>query len=292
MSVILAENKLHTEFFRSTSQPTIAYSPSTFNADHLVNNLFDNNSATVFRVNSDLAVIITLPANITLNAVFFYGHSMRTDRGIKISTSTDGSAYTVFTDSAVYPANGENFPIDNNGKCFGVYLAGESRTAKYIKIETIGWDSETFLSNMAVGDVVSDVRIRAPYRPPLFASQKGEIKRNKLGNPLPTDFRKVPTRLNISLDLYTEAQLDATTTSTTINGLTKSYSFIDNLGFFLSRHPFYVMHDDGASASSNSAKKIARNKIYFCVADGDIGAPVFSDPINLSWNLKALGYVA
>jgi hypothetical protein len=296
MGAILAENELHHAYWRSTSKPTISTDAGGQKSGFEFVNMFDNNAHTSFKNNTSTQSVMRFDFGSTRNFNGFavYGHNLTTSQAIKIEYSTDNSSYTTFTDSAVYPANGEISPANNNGEAFCVYLKGSSNIGRYWRITTIGWDTSTFITTLALGSFVDNVNISAPYTMPSFTPQEVSIKRNNQGNLLSSDVRKIPQKLNIKLTTLQESDLDATQsgiTNTTINGLTATYSFIDYLGHFVSRFPFFVLHDDGGDGS-NTEKKADRNKVYFCTIDKSLKQPAFASPTTLNWSINAIGYIS
>lgn len=299
MGAILAENKLHHAYWRSASKPTITTVSGGEKSGFEFVNMFDNNAHTSFKNNNNTQSVIKFDfgSNVKLNGYAVYGHNLKsgvTDPRIKIEYSTDNSSYLPFTDSAVYPANGEAQPANNNAEAFCVYLKGTTITARYIQFTTLNWTTDTFISTLALGNFVDNVNISAPYTMPSFTPQEVSIKRNNQGNLLSSDVRKIPQKLNIKLTTLQESDLDATQTDitlATINGLTATYSFIDYLGYFVSRFPFFVLHDDGGDGS-NAEKLADRNKVYFCTIDKSLKQPAFASPTTLNWSINAIGYIS
>lgn len=296
MGAILAENKLHHAYWRSASKPSITTVSGGEKSGFEFVNMFDNNAHTSFKNNTNTQSVIKFDfgSNVKLNGYAVYGHNLTTSQSIKLEHSTDDSSYNNFTDSAVYPANGEIAPANNNAEAFSVYLKGTTVTARYIKVTTIGWTTDTFLSTLALGNFVDNVNVSAPYTMPSFTPQEVSIKRNNQGNLLSSDTRKIPQKLNIQLVPLEESDLDATQTditTATINGLNATYSFIDYLGHFVSRFPFFVLHDDGGDGT-NTEKKTDRNKLYFCTIDKSLKQPAFATPTTLNWSINAIGYIS
>ena len=295
MGAILAENKIHHLYWRSTSKPTITTGTGTVATGFEFENLFDNNAHTSFMnaTGTQTVTVIDFGAdNFTFNGFAVYGHNLTTTQGIKVEHSDDNASYTNFTDSAVYPANAEHLPVNNNGEAFCVYLKGAAVTKSYIRITTVNWTTSTFLSNLAVGEFVEGIDISAPYSPPNFTLQEVAMKRNNEGNFLSSDTRKIPQKLNIRLTALQESDLSAASgVTTSINGLSANHSFIDYFGFFLSRFPFFVIHDDGGSGT-NSEKFTDRNQVYFCTIDKSLKQPQFNTSTTLNWSINAIGYLS
>ena len=296
MGAILAENKLHHLYWRSATKPTITTGTGTVASGFEFVNMFDNNAHTSFKNGSatQTVTVIDMLGNQKFNGFAVYGHNLTTSMGIKVEHSADNSSYNTFTDSAVYGADGVIHPTNNNGDAFCCYLKGDIKNNRYIRFTTVGFTTSTFISTFALGNFVDNVNISAPYTMPSFTPQEVSFKRNNQGNLLSSDVRKIPQKLNIKLTTLQESDLDATQTDitlATINGLTATYSFIDYLGHFASRFPFFVLHDDGGSGT-NAEKLADRNKIYFCTIDKSLKQPAFASPTTLNWSINAIGYIS
>lgn len=296
MGAILAENELHHAYWRSVSKPTITTVSGGEKEGFEFVNMFDNNAHTSFKNNSSTQSVIKVDLGTTksFNGFAIYGHNLTTSQAIKLEYSLNDSSYSTFTDSAVYPANGQISPSNNNGEAFCVYLKGTPKVGRYWKITTVGWDPDTFITTLALGSFVDHINISAPYTMPSFTPQMVATKRNNLGNLLSSDVTKIPQKLNINLNTLQESDLDATQsgiTNTTINGRSATYSFVDYLGYYLSRFPFFVLHDDGGDGT-NTEKRIDRDKIYFCTIDKSLRQPKWNNPTTLSWNIRAIGYIS
>ena len=293
MGAILAENKIHQLYWRSTSRPTITTTNTNEASGFEFVNMFDNNSHTSYMLatgTQGVTIIDFGSDTFVFNGFAIYGHNLTTTQGIKIEHSDNGTSYTLLTDSAVYPANGEHLPKNGLGQAYGVYLKGTTLTKRYIKITTVGWTTSTFISNLSIGVWTDDIKIVAPYTPPSFTKQQVTAKRNNEGNFLSSQTRKIPQKLNISLINLTQSDLDATGTNTTETSFSTESTFINYLGFFLSRFPFFVMHDTGTG--TNSEIKDTRNQIYFCTIEGSLNQPQFATPTTFSWSINAVGYIS
>jgi hypothetical protein len=297
MGAILAENMLHHEYWRKTNKPTVTTTNSNQKEGFEFVNMLDNNAHTSYMLTDSTqgVTIFDIGQNRRFNGFAVYGHNLTSSQSIIVEYSTDGTNYTIFTDSAVYLANGRISPQNNRGEAFCCYPKGTTVVGRYIKITTHNWTATTFISCLALGNFVSDVNITAPYIMPSFTPHEVSIKRNNLGNILSSDTRKIPQKLNIKLATLTEDDLDNVETNVTNNGsnlFNEDYSFVDYLGHYIARFPFFVLHDDGDSQPTNAEKKEARNKIYFCTIDKSLRQPSFRTPTTLTWSINAVGYIS
>ena len=293
MGAILAENKVHQLYWSATSKPTITTTNTNEASGFEFVNMFDNNAHTSYMLatgTQGVTIIDFGSDTFEFNGFAVYGHNLTNTQGIKIEHSDDNASYTILTDSAVYPANGEIKPKTDLGQAFGLYLKGSTFTKRYLRITTVGWTTSSFISNLSIGSWTDGINIQTGYTPPSFTLHESTIKRNNEGNFMSSDVRKIPQKLNISLINLTQSDLDATGTSTTETSFSTESTFINYLGFFLSRFPFFVMHDTGSG--TNSEISDTRNQIYFCTADKTIKQPVFQTPTTFSWTINAIGYIS
>lgn len=295
MGAILAENAIHHLYWRATSKPTITTTNTNEQTGFEFVNMFDNNAHTSYMLSTATQGVTIidfgLGNNILINGFAVHGHNLSTSQGIKVEHSTNGSDYTLLTDSAVYPSDGEHKPSTSLGHCFGVFLRGTTVSARYIKITTVGWTTTSFLSNLSIGIWQDDINIASPFTPPNFALREFSVKRNNQGNFMSSEVRNIPQRLTINLVNLNESDLDATAVST--NSDTEfgtENTIINYLGHFLTQFPFYVMHDTGNG--TNAEIKSDRNQIYFCTADKSIQQPSFRTPTTLNWRINAIGYIS
>jgi len=295
MGAILAENAIHHLYWRATSKPTITTTNTNEKSGFEFVNMFDNNAHTSYMLSTATQGVTIIDFgsgnSISLNGFAVHGHNLSTSQGIKVEYSTNGSDYTLLTDSAVYPSDGEHKPSNGLGQCFGVYTKGTTVTPRYIKITTVGWTTTSFISNLAIGMWQDDINIASPYTPPSFALQEASVKRNNQGNFMSSETRKIPQKLTINLINLTESDLEASAVALNSSvDFSGENTLINYLGFFLSRFPFYVMHDTGSG--TNAQIKSDRNQIYFCTADKSIQQPSFRTPTTLNWRINATGYIS
>ena len=304
---ILVENKLHHEYWRKTTKPTIAVTGATEQAGYEFVNCIDDNAGTSFKVSGGQAVItITFDTQKLFNGFAIYGHNLTKDQGIKIEydDDTSGDIDTAFT-SSQYDAGGTFKPTDNSYKVFGANIVTGNffgKVARRLKITTVGWDSDSYISILSMGSWVNNgVEISAPYTPPFFAPQENAMKRNNKGNPLLSDVKKVPQKLKINLNQYSEADLFSTLhyspaqagdyAKSTINGETKDYPLVELVGYYASRHPFFLMHNR-SEVGTDAEQKAERDKMYFCTIDNSMAQPRFTSPTIINWSFSALGYMS
>ena len=211
MGAILAENKLHHLYWRRTTKLTVTTGTGTVATGFEFVNMFDNNAHTSFMnaTATQTVTVIDMLGNQRFNGFAVYGHNLTTSMGIKVEHSADNSSYSTFTDSAVYGSDGVIHPSNNNGEAFCCYLKGNQKNNRYIRITTVGFTTSTFVSNFALGNFVDNVNISAPYTMPSFTPHEVSTKRNNQGNFLSSSTRKIPQKLNITLNTLQESDLDS-----------------------------------------------------------------------------------
>ena len=294
---ILVENKLHHEYWRKTTKPTITVTGATEQTGYEFVNCIDDNAGTSFKVSGGQAVItITFDSAKPMNGFAIYGHNLTKNQGIKVEYDTDasGDIDTAFT-SSQYDAGGTFKPADNSYKVFGALLGGSTKIVRRLKITTVGWDSDSYISSLAMGGWIVGIEISAPYTAPFFAPQENAIKRNNKGNPLLSDVKKVPQKLNVNLNQYSEDELFVATNalqSTTINGETKTFPLVEYVGYYASRHPFFILHNQGVTSTNSEGTKSEIDKMYFCTIDKSMAQPRFTSPTLINWSFSALGYMS
>lgn len=300
---LLVENELHHEYWRkktvvANNPTTITYSGGTAATGHGFENCIDENAGTTFKIaNSTQAVItITFPNSLAMNGFCIYGHNLTRLQGITIhyDNDTSGDVDTDFEDAGSIYTNTYK-PADNLYKPFGAMWTDGDLTVRRLKITTVGWTTESYISIMSAGMwVTSGINVSAPFTPPNFTPYETTIKRNNKGNPLLSDTRKVPQKLNIKLNNFEESELEDTTDvafTTRINGEQKAFSMIEYLGYYMPRFPFFVMYTQGVSGESDSLIAEDRNRLYYCTIDRSLRQPSYSSPTLLNWNINAIGYI-
>jgi len=297
---LLVENELHHEYWRKKSGHTsISYSGGAAAAGHGFENCIDENAGTSFKIANSTQVSVTLifpPIPLAMNGFAIYGHNLTKDQGIEIHYSDDisGDVDTDFEDAGSIYTNTYK-PADNLYKPFGAMWTDSNKQVRRLKITTVGWTTESYISIMSAGMwVTSGINVSAPFTPPSFTPYEATIKRNNNGNPLLSDTRKVPQKLNIKLNNFEESDLEDTTDvafNTSINGDQKAFSMIEYLGHFMPRFPFFVMYTQGVVGESDALIAEDRNRLYYCTIDKSLRQPSYSSPTLLNWNINAIGYI-
>jgi len=295
---MLVENELHHGYWRKKSgATTITYQAGAAAAGHGFENCIDENAGTTFKIanSTQVRVKILFPSSLGMNGFAIYAHNLTRDQGvaIKYSTNTNNTTGDFEDDGSVYTH--EYKPTDNLYRPFGAMWTDNNFSVRYLTIETIGWTTESYISIMSAGQwVTSHIDVTAPFTPPSFAPYENSIKRNNKGNPLLNDVRKVPQKLNIKLNNFSEDDLEDTTDTafnTRINGEQKSWPMIEYLGCFVSRYPFFVMYTQGVTGETNAQIKADRNRLYYCTIDKSLKQPSYSSPTLLNWSISAIGYI-
>ena len=296
---LLVENELHHTYWRKKGgATTITYQAGTAAAGHGFENCIDENAGTTFKIanSTQVRVKILFPNTLTMNGFAIYAHNLTFDQGVAIKYSTNDNSTTgdFEDDGSVYTH--EYKPADNLYRPFGaMWTDPSSFSVRYLTIETIGWTTESYISIMSAGQwVTSHIDVTAPFIPPSFAPYENTIKRNNKGNPLLNDVRKVPQKLNIKLNNFSEDDLEDTTDTaftTRINGEQKAWPMIEYLGYYLSRYPFFVMYTQGVSGETDAQIAEDRNRLYYCTIDKSLKQPRYSSPTLLKWNINAIGYI-
>lgn len=296
---MLVENELHHGYWRKKDgATTITYQAGAAAAGHGFENCIDENAGSTFKIanSTQVRVKILFPSALAMNGFAIYAHNLTEDQGvaIKYSTNTNDTTADFEDDGSVYTH--EYKPADNLYRPFGAMWTDPSLfSVRYLTIETIGWTTESYISIMSAGMwVTSHINVTAPFTPPSFAPYENTIKRNNKGNPLLNDVRKVPQKLNIKLNNFSEDDLEDTTDAafiTHINGQLKAWPMIEYLGHFLSRYPFFVMYTQGVSGETDAQIAADRNRLYYCMIDKSLKQPSYSSPTLLNWNINAIGYI-
>ena len=296
---MLVENELHHTYWRKKGgATTILYQAGAAASGHGFENCIDENAGTTFKIanSTQVRVKIAFPATLAMNGFAIYGHNLTKDQGvaIKYSTNTNNTTADFEDDGSVYTH--EYKPTDNLYRPFGAMWTDPSRfVVRYLTIETIGWTTESYISIMSAGMwVTSGINISAPFTPPSFAPYENSIKRNNKGNPLLSDVRKVPQKLNIKINKIQASDLEDTTDtafSTSINGEQKDWPMVEYLGYYLSRYPFFTMYTQGVTGETGAQIAADRNRLYYCTIDKSLSQPAYSSPTLLNWNIKAIGYI-
>ena len=299
MAALLLDNKFFSQYWGTASKSGVITIQAGLEAQgHPVVNMFDHNAGTSFKIGSGAQLEVEFyfgPTSTAFNGFAVYGHNLNTSQGIKVEYNTfvsAGSTMSDFTDSGSIYTN--TYYPDAAGKAFGAYL-GEFINARRIKITTVGWDTDSYISIMSAGVWLDyNVNISAPFTPPLTSLTEQMIKRNNNGNPLLNQVRKTPSKLSINLAPY---EIDDLTTvvdsefNTDIRGQQIRTGFSDYISYFASQYPFFVMYDLGLSSDSDSVKADKRNRIYYATIDKTVSQPRYSSPTTLNWRIPAIGYI-
>lgn len=299
MAALLLDNKLYRDYWGTTSKTDVITVQAGIEAEgHPFVNMFDHNAGTSFKIGSGTQAEIEFYHGGTLNDLngfAVYGHNLRPNQGIKVEYNVStgaGFSFSDFTDSGSIYSN--TYYPDSTGKAFGAYL-GEFIGARRIKITTVNWDTDSFISIMSSGVWLDyNINISAPFTPPLASLTEQMIKRNNNGNPLLNQVRKAPTKLSINLTTY---EIDDLTTivnneySTTVRGDALRAPFVDYITYFASRFPFFVMYDVGLASDSDSDKADKRNRVYYASIDKTVKQPAYNTPTTLNWKIPCIGYI-
>ncbi len=295
---MLVENELHHTYWRKKGgATTITYQAGAAAAGHGFENCIDENAGTTFKIanSTQVRVKILFPNALAMNGFAIYAHNLTKDQGIKIRSSSDVGGTTAEFEDAGLVYTHEYKPADNLYKPFGAMWTDNNFSVRYLTIETIGWTTESYISIMSAGQwVTSHIDVTAPFTPPSFAPYENSIKRNNKGNPLLNDVRKVPQKLNIKLNNFSEDDLEDTTDTafnTSINGEQKAWPMIEYLGYYLSRYPFFVMYTQGVTGETDAQIAEDRNRLYYCTIDKSLKQPKYASPTLLNWNIDATGYI-
>lgn len=294
MAYILAKNDIHHAYWRNTSKPVITSIALGVEADgHKFINSFDDNAATSFKIKdaNQATFRVVFDSEITMNGFAVYGHNFSESQGLKIEYYSAADAdYSDFEDTgSLY--NG-TYTAGKFYRAFGAYI-DQDVAVKGLKITTVGWDTNTFMSNFAIGRWVDGVNLTAPFTPPIYEPQMSEIKRNNKGNPLLTDTRKVPQKFSINMSKLIESDIfGATSFTDSIMGFSATHSFAEYFGYYLPRFPFFLMYDDGTAASTDADKIARRNRMWYCVIDKQSKQPSYNTPTTLNWRIPVVGYIS
>ena len=307
MSAILADNLLHRLYWRSLSDNrfTIAvYATGTTDAvtqktGYEVQNVFDNNGHTSFKLPSSTQVdiVLTFKQNMFTNGLAFYGHNLNSGQGLKVQYKADSGSYAVLIPDAPNVSDGVFKPASDRYHAFAGYqpAALEFDT---LKITTVGWDTTSFLSCMSLGMWLDEgINIAAPFTAPYYAPVELDQKRNSKGNMLGNQVRKIPQKLSLNINNLSESDLETVGTSSSYKALfynsdvSPNRNFVEYIGDYVSRYPFFVMWNTGLSTDTAAIQQADRNQVYYCVVDKTIKQPAFRTPTALSWKIGLMGYI-
>lgn len=296
---LLVENELHHGYWRKKSgATTITYQAGAAAAGHGFENCIDENAGSTFKIanSTQVVVTITFAFPVTMNGFAIYGHNLTQDQGVNIiydSNTVDDPTGAFEDTGSIYTSTYK--PSSSSYKPFGAMWTDGTKNVRRLQITTVNWTTESYISIMSAGMwVTSHIEVTAPFTPPSFQPYENTIKRNNKGNPLLNDARKVPQKLNIKLNNFSEDDLEDTTDNaffTTINGEQKAWPMIEYLGNFLSRYPFFVMYTQGVSGETDAQIAADRNRLYYCTIDKSLKQPSYSSPTLLNWNINAIGYI-
>ena len=302
MSAILVENDLALNVAGAQgSKGTVTDDPlvdgSVSAAGHGFANVIDGNGGSTWKIGSSAQAVsdVLFSSPKPLNGFAVYGHNLQPNQGIKIeytTSTTAGAGYSDFTDTGtVYTAS---YYPDRLGRAFGAYI-DQNILVRRIRISTINWTSESYISIMSMGMFLLDgFNLSAPFTPPLFAAHESTMKRNNKGNPTLTDTRKVPTKLSLNISTM---EFDDVTAALTyhdcyMNGYSVSNPpFAEYIGYHVAKYPFFVMYDTGLSTDTDAVILAKRNRVYYCSIDKNLKQPAYNTPTTLNWKIPCMGYM-
>tara|TARA_R110000764_G_scaffold35177_7_gene78555 strand:+ start:2575 stop:3510 length:936 start_codon:yes stop_codon:yes gene_type:complete len=310
MSAILVYNKLHAMFWRSEIKPTLSFISGGQQDGYEFINCLDNSSGTSFKVSGGTQAVIeiTFPTTTKLNGLGVYGHNLALNQSLKIeySGSTTGS-YSLFKDTDEYNGrlvqHSHIYGPSRQGVAYGQFLSGSmaSVDVKRLKITTINWTSDSYIQNFSMGMWITEgVDIQAPFTPAYFQTVESSMKRNNKANPLITDLRKIPQKLKINFNQFSNDDLQTSqgdVTKATIKGDYRNHPLVYFMGYFMSREPFFLMAEVGqaptASFTIEDRNDIndERAKLYYCTTDKVLKQPRYTDGVTLTWQVGAAGYI-
>ena len=300
---LLVDNKLHHEYWRGRGGgATISYvTTAGFEAPEAIysfGNALDDIAATKFRTKTagnQVRAIITFQNPVTLNGFAVYGHNLTRSQGITIKYDTDTSGDVTSSFASAPHVSSLYGPTDNLYTPFGATFTSPIANIKRLQITTHNWNTNNFISILSAGMwLKSNIDISTPFIPPSFTTYESAIKKNNKGDPFTSDVTKVPQKIQINLQQFSEDDLYAQTDPaqlTSINGLNSTHGFVDYLGYFMSQYPFFFMYNKGAATDSTAQQRADQQKLYFCTIDRGLQQPKYSSPTLLNWKISAIGYM-
>ena len=300
---LLVDNKLHHEYWRGRGGgATISYvTTAGFEAPEAIysfGNALDDIAATKFRTKTagnQVRAIITFQNPVTLNGFAVYGHNLTRSQGITIKYDTDTSGDVTSSFASAPHVSSLYGPTDNLYTPFGATFTSPIANIKRLQITTTNWNTNNFISILSAGMwLKSNIDISTPFIPPSFTTYESAIKKNNKGDPFTSDVTKVPQKIQINLQQFSEDDLYAQTDPaqlTSINGLNATHGFVDYLGYFMSQYPFFFMYNKGAATDSTAQQIADQQKLYFCTIDRGLKQPSYSSPTLLNWKISAIGYM-
>lgn len=313
-SAALFDNLLHRLYWRSlpanrftvsvknTGTSTDATIPEGFGAE----NLFDNLGHTAFKIggNTQVDIILSFPngpiGNLWYaNGFAVYGHNLTSSQSITIQTSNDaGTSYSNFLPNHANISNGTFGPTGDRFHAFAGYSSADTTGFNQIKITTVGFTQDTFISCLSLGMFLDEgIELSAPFSPPYFNPTEFQHKRNVNGNLLGNQVRKIPQRLKLNIKNQQESDLEATGSTSSYEALhynsetDPNRNFIEYVGDNASRFPFFLIWNTGVSTESAAEQRADVNQVYFCHANKTIQQPKFNNETTLQFSMDVQGYI-
>jgi len=283
-AAILYNNRLFRNLYHEPDFYTVTQLSGGAATDCGILNLLDENVGTCFKIDAKQGQAVTLIGRYRgysfISGFGIYGHNLRWDQGIKVEIANKISDDTWFT----LLDNGIHYPPDNLRKPFAV--KGQIRKAQYIRISTINWDADSYISIMSLGQWLSeDVNLAAPFVPPTFQPIESIVKRNNQGRNLPSVIKKVPQKLKINLINFTEEKMVGYD-----NTRSYGWGFARSLMFSIAEFPFFFMYNDNEQFGTTEQNS-GQDRVWYCSIDGVIKQPRYKSPTLIDWKIDAKGYL-
>tara|TARA_S200002703_G_scaffold115307_2_gene100876 strand:+ start:154 stop:1038 length:885 start_codon:yes stop_codon:yes gene_type:complete len=168
-------------------------------------NCFDGHSGTTWRLNSDgTQQKYTFLVTGAINGFAIYGHNLRETQGLRIINTSSSQNY--FSTSPNFSSDGAIRPSDSTGRAFCAIdwssgnISDASTALRAISIETINWDTDTFIEVFQLGTFrQSGIDFVAPFNLPLFQTEKRVYKTNENGSQLPSTYIKTPQKQTLRI---------------------------------------------------------------------------------------------
>jgi len=239
---------------------------------HEFNNCHDGRSDTSWKVlgNSNSNTYIDFGQNITISGAAVSGHNLKANQRLRFTYSLDNITYTNLF--------GNMQPETYNLKSVFAKTAIAPVTARYIRVVAIGFDADTFINNLYIGEWLEGFNISTPFSPNYFQNYEQKNLLNNEGRQLPINVQKKPIAMKLKLDNLQQSDLTALT-----NIANESKGFMDYVQYHIEKRPFFVMWKSVSGANNT-------NETHFFALDKSLSTPEFVKPTLLSWTIPVIGY--
>ena len=272
---------------KPTSRMSITQTVGTKNNLYPFENCFDGHSGTTWRLNSDGSQQkYTFQVYGAINGVAIYGHNLRAGQGIRIINTSTSANYFSTSPNAV--SSGAISPSDSTGRAFCAIdfssgtISTASTTSRAISIETINWDTDTFIEVLQLGNFIQEgVDLTAPFNLPFFQTEKRVYKTNENGSQLPSTYIKTPQKQTLRLKLL-DYEDDATTGS--------NQEFIKTIANRVKTNPFFVLWRVPRNGELTTSQIEDLNNLIYANVNGTLPNPTLDANNLINFKIPIIGF--